>query len=146
MYKQARLAAGDRVAFTFRGDTTPATAQVTKVRETRDKTDSGDIVTTVHYDVTESETVNIGTSSSSASPDGAPPTIGTGGGGGSEDSIGTASFEGAGNGLGSRTTRGAGHLRTERWIPRQMLTRAPKSAEEIALADSEVRPKAKARR
>lgn len=34
---------------------------------------------------------------------------------------------------------GGGVLRTERWLKRQLLTRAPKSAEEIALDDKEVR-------
>lgn len=33
---------------------------------------------------------------------------------------------------------GGDALRTERWIPRQILTRAPKTAEEIALDDNEV--------
>lgn len=33
-----------------------------------------------------------------------------------------------------------GGMRTERWVKRQELTRAPKSAEEIALDDKEVNP------
>lgn len=43
------------VAFKFRGDTTPSTAEVVRVRETKNKSDAGDTVVTVHYDVKENE-------------------------------------------------------------------------------------------
>lgn len=44
---------------------------------------------------------------------------------------------GGGKGLEKNQTGG---LRTERWVKRQQLTRAPKTAEEIALDDKEVSP------
>ncbi|CAM9406580.1 unnamed protein product, partial [Sphacelaria rigidula] len=50
---RARLAKGDIVAFVFRGDPTPSTAEVVKVRENKERIDSGDVIITVHYDVTE---------------------------------------------------------------------------------------------
>lgn len=54
---QARLKEGDRVAFKFRSDTFPSTAEVVRVRETKDRTDAGDYVVSIHYDVTECETL-----------------------------------------------------------------------------------------
>lgn len=50
---KARLTKGDIVAFVFRGDPTPSTAEVVKVRENKERIDSGDVIITVHYDVTE---------------------------------------------------------------------------------------------
>lgn len=44
---------GDRVAFKFRGDTAPSNAEVVKVRETRERTDAGETVVKLFFDVTE---------------------------------------------------------------------------------------------
>lgn len=54
--EQSRLKEGDRVAYKFRGDSWQSTAEVVRVRETKEKTDAGDTVTTIHYDVKECET------------------------------------------------------------------------------------------
>lgn len=54
--KQALLKEGDRVAYTFRGDSVPSTAQVSRVRETHDTSDAGDTTTSIYYDVTEIDT------------------------------------------------------------------------------------------
>lgn len=53
--EQSRLKEGDRVAFKFRGDAFQSTAEVVRVRENKEKTDAGDTVTTIDYDVTECE-------------------------------------------------------------------------------------------
>ncbi len=50
------------------------------------------------------------------------------------------SVQGSSRSRGSKTKNSEG-LRTARWVKRQLLTRAPKTAEEIALDDKEVRHK-----
>lgn len=57
---QSRLTEGDRVAYRFRGDSFQSTAVVVRVRENREKTDAGESVMTIHYDVTECETGKTG--------------------------------------------------------------------------------------
>lgn len=54
--KKSRLKEGDRVAYKFRGDSWQSTAEVVRVLDSKEKTDFGDTVTTVHYDVKECET------------------------------------------------------------------------------------------
>lgn len=66
--KQSRLKEGDVVAFTFRGDSTPSTAAVVRVRETRTKTDAGDTVVTIHYDVAECETAATAAAAAATGP------------------------------------------------------------------------------
>lgn len=54
--EKSRLKEGGRVAHKFRGDSWQSTAEVIRVRETKEKTDAGDSVTTIHYDVLECKT------------------------------------------------------------------------------------------
>ncbi|CAM9256179.1 unnamed protein product [Ascophyllum nodosum] len=117
---KTRLNLGDRVAFRFRGDTVPSTAKVVKVRETQDQTDAGDTVVSVHYDVTECEIACPQLHSAELS------TIPV-------SSTSDWSLEG------SRGSENGGVVkpRTERWLDRQVLTKAPKTAEEIALDKKE---------
>eukprot|EP00904_Undaria_pinnatifida_P002728 jgi/Undpi1/12456/HiC_scaffold_5.g02127.m1 len=117
---KSRLKEGDVVAFKFRGDSSPSTAEVVRVRETRTKTDAGDTLVTIHYDVKEHETAAATPGPGSNAPQRIP-------------NAGALTL-GGGKGLEKNQTGG---LRTERWVKRQQLTRAPKTAEEIALDDKE---------
>lgn len=56
--EQSRLKEGDRVAYKFRGESFQSTAEVVRVRENKERTEAGDTVTTIHYDVTECETTH----------------------------------------------------------------------------------------
>ncbi len=53
---QSKLKEGDRVAYKFREDAFQSTAEVIRVRENKEKTDAGETVTTIHYDVMECDT------------------------------------------------------------------------------------------
>lgn len=168
-----------------------------RVRESKEKTDAGDTVTTIHYDVRECETViaqsrpgerDSGSVSKMRTYRGFPlhtkrlcyfrpanvtvvlvgsisryfpeqilgsipcPTrtncqvlycLRSGSSAGSSVVSGTSAVLSVGA-LGPASRRGSAEkksegLRTVRWVKRQLLTRAPKTAEEIALDDKEVR-------
>lgn len=54
--EQFKLKEGDRVAYKFREDAFQSNAEVIRVRENKEKTDAGETVTTIHYDVMECDT------------------------------------------------------------------------------------------
>eukprot|EP00752_Nemacystus_decipiens_P009918 g8850.t1 len=122
---KARLKEGDRVAYKFRGDSWQSTAEVVRVRETNEKTDAGDTVATIHYDVRECQTAPTPPGSSSGA------SVLSGMGASTALSVGGSSKRGSA----SKNSEGP---RTARWVKRQLLTRAPRSAEEIALDEKEM--------